>query len=81
MAGVDPGLPREMVPLVLSESTLGPAFVNLADSPHVPPSGTVRVVGGGDTSASGGASPGSGSRTAVRNSLSVSSIINSPGLG
>jgi S-DNA-T family DNA segregation ATPase FtsK/SpoIIIE len=31
----DRQLPREMVPFGLSESTLGPAFVNFADSPHV----------------------------------------------
>ena len=35
MGRVDPRLPREMVPFGLSESTLGPAFVNFADSPHV----------------------------------------------
>jgi S-DNA-T family DNA segregation ATPase FtsK/SpoIIIE len=34
-ASVDPALPREMVPFGLSENTLGPAFVNFADSPHV----------------------------------------------
>jgi S-DNA-T family DNA segregation ATPase FtsK/SpoIIIE len=34
-ARVDPALPKEMVPFGLSESTLGPAFVNFADSPHV----------------------------------------------
>jgi type VII secretion protein EccCa/type VII secretion protein EccCb len=32
---VDPRLPREMVPFGLSESTLGPAFVNFAENPHV----------------------------------------------
>jgi S-DNA-T family DNA segregation ATPase FtsK/SpoIIIE len=32
---VDPRLPREMVPFGLSENTLGPAFVNFAESPHV----------------------------------------------
>jgi FtsK/SpoIIIE family len=32
---VNPQLPREMVPFGLLESTLGPAFVNFADSPHV----------------------------------------------
>ncbi|PXX01564.1 type VII secretion protein EccCa [Mycolicibacterium moriokaense] len=35
MARVDPQLPRQMVPFGLSENTLGPAFVNFADSPHV----------------------------------------------
>ena len=35
MARVDPQLPRHMVPFGLSENTLGPAFVNFADSPHV----------------------------------------------
>ena len=33
--GVDRRLPREIMPFGLSESTLGPAFVNFADSPHV----------------------------------------------
>lgn len=32
---VDPRLPREMVPFGLSESTLGPAFVNFTENPHV----------------------------------------------
>jgi hypothetical protein len=35
MDSVDSRLPREMVPFGLSESTLGPAFVNFAESPHV----------------------------------------------
>jgi S-DNA-T family DNA segregation ATPase FtsK/SpoIIIE len=35
MDRVDSRLPREMVPFGLSESTLGPAFVNFAESPHV----------------------------------------------
>ena len=32
---VDPRLPREMVPFGLSENTLGPAFVNFAENPHL----------------------------------------------
>jgi len=35
MDRVDSRLPREVVPFGLSESTLGPAFVNFAESPHV----------------------------------------------
>jgi S-DNA-T family DNA segregation ATPase FtsK/SpoIIIE len=34
-AQVDPRLPRERVPFGLSETSLGPAFVNFADNPHV----------------------------------------------
>jgi type VII secretion protein EccCb len=35
MTQVDRSLPREMVPFGLSESTLGPAYVDFAENPHV----------------------------------------------
>jgi S-DNA-T family DNA segregation ATPase FtsK/SpoIIIE len=35
LAQADPRMPREMVPFGLSESTLRPAYVNFAESPHV----------------------------------------------